>query len=989
MEQFLKQVAWHYLQEPTKISQKCFVFPNRRSIAFFNKWVAEGVKELGLGAIIAPQTITINDFFATTADMNVADRVSLLVDLYECYRELYKNAESLDEFIYWGDIILGDFSDIDKYLVNPKDIFTNIADFKAIQDDYSHLTDTQKSAIEAFIGHFKGNDARVAANLAVGKGKDVKESFKDIWNILLPLYERFNAILAEKGVAYEGHIYRSLAERVKAEPVVDILTANYPHSSEFIFVGLNALNECEKTVLRKMRDAGCARFCWDYSGELIKHPLNRSSVFMSENIIEFPQDFKIDPDGVTLPKFNVVSVPSSVGQVKQVGGIIAGEVPDDCAVVLPDESLLMPLLNSIPEDIESINVTMGYPMSSSEFYSFMRDVVSMQMHLREKNGEWRFYHKQVWDIFASGTFKKITSGDEEVEAAVKAVKEGVKYYIPQSELAAGDLMKVIFQPVVKDVKAQDVNVVKELIKYQKDVVVAVATRLTSDKSLALEVDFAKEYWSCLNRLEDIANELGENFNVKAQTYIKLLESLLSGVSVPFNGEPLKGLQIMGPLEMRALDFKNLIILSANEGMFPRRSVSSSFIPAELRKGFGLPTYEYQDAVWAYYFYRMITRAENVWMLYDTRTEGLKYGEESRYIKQLDYHFNIPITHYVAKAELGMCTVDESKIDKTEEHVERIMNMTFSPSALQTYLDCPAKFYYQKIEKLSKDDEVAESLDAAMIGEVYHNTMRALFLGDEYMVPGAEGSDKREFDSFVGQPTISIAYLAGWRKRVADIKAKVMSLIKDELGSDEVTGRDLVVANIIVRYVTQTIDNDIALLREKGADHFVAVGFEKPISCKLEVPEVGEFKFYGIMDRVDKIPGIGVRLVDYKSGKYDNPATLKIDDDEQAAGVVEAIFHGDVKSRKAAKAALQFYIYDRMMEKDGMCSLKDIHNSMYASSKMFGSIPEVNDLNAKFAQLMGEELNALLTRIADINEPFSRTAEADACTYCDFKMICGR
>jgi len=989
MEPFLKQVAWHYLQDPSKLSQKCFIFPNRRSIAFFNKWIAEGVKELRSGVVIAPRAVTINDFFSTAAGMNVADRVTLLVDLYECYRKLYKNAESLDEFIFWGDIILGDFSDIDKYLVDPKDIFTNIADFKAIQDDYSHLTKAQEEAIKAFIGHFRENDSRVAENLAKGKGNDAKGSFRDIWNILLPLYKSFNSVLEGKGLAYEGHIYRSLAERVKAEAVTDLLQEKYPHNTEFVFVGLNALNECEKTVLRKMRDAGCARFCWDYSGDLIKDKLNRSSVFMSENVIQFPQDFPIDPDGVGVPNFNVVSVPSSVGQVKQIAGIIKGQVPDDCAIVLPDEALLTPLLNSIPEDVTSINVTMGYPMSSSELYSFMRDVVSMQMHLREKDGVWRFYHKQVWDIFASGTFKKVTAGDEAVEARVKEVKAGVKFYIPQKDLAVPGIMETIFRPVIKDSKVQDVEAVKAIIAYQKEVLLAVASRLSADESLALEVDFAKEYWDCLNRLESLADELGESLNIKAQTYVKLLESLLSGMSVPFNGEPLKGLQIMGPLEMRALDFKNLIILSANEGMFPRKSVSSSFIPAELRKGFGLPTYEYQDAVWAYYFYRMITRAENVWMLYDTRTEGLKYGEESRYIKQLDYHFGIPVKRYVAKAELGMFDTEGSIIEKTDEHVEAIRKMSFSPSALQTYLDCPVKFYYQKIEKLSKDDEVAESLDAAMIGEVYHNTMRALFLGDKYMVPGAEDNDKRKLKIYVDQPEITIAYLEGWSKRVDEIKAKVMSLIKSELGSDEVTGRDLVVASIIVRYVTQTIANDIALLKQYGTDRFIAVGFEKPIGCTLDVPGAGEFQFYGIMDRVDNIPGVGVRLVDYKSGKHDNPDVLKIEDEEHAKKVVADIFEGSCASRKASKAALQFYIYDRMMEKAGLCTMDGIHNSMYSSMKMFGKVPEANELNPDFARMMGEHLESLLTEIADKEVPFTQAEELEACTYCDFKMICGR
>ena len=274
------------------------------------------------------------------------------------------------------------------------------------------------------------------------------------------------------------------------------------------------------------------------------------------------------------------------------------------------------------------------------------------------------------------------------------------------------MLDVLFRPVITDPKAASEGQIRNFSQYQKEVICAVAASLAGDMSLALELEYAKEYHKSINVLQEIGLE------VLPVTYVRILTQILGSVSVPFRGEPLKGLQIMGPLETRALDFSNLVILSANEGVFPSRSVSSSFIPPELRKGFGLPTYEYQDSVWAYYFYRMISRASKVWMLVDSRTEGMKSGEESRYIKQLEYHFNVPVKRYVVKFG-GMKTSQMPVIEKTGDDVDKIKATVLSATALQNYLACTAKFYYSTIKGLKLEEEVTESIDYGMFGVVYH------------------------------------------------------------------------------------------------------------------------------------------------------------------------------------------------------------------------------------------------------------------------------
>lgn len=941
---FLKQIADHYYKEG-KIENRCFVFPNRRSMVFFRKHLCDAVCGEPL---LVPQMLTINDLFGKVSGMLTSDRVRLLLELYECYKELNPKAEPLDEFIFWGDIILGDFNDADKYLVDVKQLFTNIADYKAVQDSFEYLTDRQRNAIKGFVSHFRDSSGKLIVDPG---GDDVKGRFLQIWNILHPLYVNFNKALSSKGMAYEGMAYRKLASDLKEKPVEDVFGEFMKGVDCYVFVGLNALNECEKTLLRKMRDAGKAEFCWDWSGDMIKDPQNRSSFFMTDNVMEFPQAVRIDPCGLSVPEVEVISVASSAGQAKRLPDILRHRVgsPEDYAIVLPDEGLLKSVLNSIPEDIQDINVTMGLPMSGSLIYSMMTDISAIQMHMIQKKEKWYFYHKPVWELFASEIFRK--SADEKTVDIVSKVRKEAKYYIPQEDLQGSKMLDVIFRPVLEDVKSVSAARLKSFSEYQKEVIRTVAPALADDRKLALELEFAKEYYRSINMLQEIGLE------ILPATYVRLLGQLLGTVSVPFKGEPLKGLQIMGPLETRALDFNNLVIMSANEGVFPRRNVSSSFVPPELRKGFGLPTYEYQDAVWAYYFYRMISRVGKVWMLVDSRTEGLRSGEESRYIKQLEYHFGLPVRRSVVRFS-GMKTAQIPEIIKTDDDIAVIKGTMLSATALQNYLACPAKFYYGTVKGLKPDEEVAESLDYGTFGTVYHNAMRAIY----------------------GTKSVSRAFILEWLGRQDEIRALVRDLIMSELNTIEISGRNLVVSDVITRYVMKTLRRDLELLEKEGRDHFDVLGLEIKVS--------GEFYgqgFKGFIDRLDSFHDSRIRVVDYKTGKV-------LDDDEKihdgnAEYIADLIFHPDMKNWP--KIALQFYIYDMLVRSRPEAEGREIFNCIYSTSRLFKEVPVAYPLNARFYDAVSERLEKLLDEMYDTSVPFRRTEDEKTCGYCDFRMICGR
>ncbi len=940
MTPFLKQVADHYYTDGN-LGRLCFVFPNKRSGLFFKKYLAGTVAEAG-GTQFAPKVITINEFFYALTGSVLTDRLQLLYELWNCYCKLTPRQESLDEFLYWGGVILSDFDDVDKYLADPRMIFSNIAELKGMQDDFSWLDEGQRDAIRHFISLFE-------------KDGGYKGEFRKIWDILYPLYKSFNEALAAKGLCYEGMVYRKLAESLEDTPVADLLQEKFEGKEKFVFTGLNALNKCERKVLAKMRDAGFAEFCWDYSSNEIKDPQNKSSHFLGEFSQIYPQAFKPDPEGLGKPVINALSVSSAVGQAKQLPAILqrlrsadgsAAETDIETAVVLPDEGLLLPVLNSIPPEVPRINVTMGYPIRGSEFLSMMNDIAALQVHLRESEGKISFYHRQVWGLFSNSVFRRCLSEEEKANCGI--VRENGKYYIPESELVAGEVSGLIFR------KAGD-----DIASYQKAIITAIAPLLKG----SLEQEFAMVWYKALTRLENL------HLDIKPRTWYRLLMQLASGESVPFKGEPLAGMQVLGPLETRALDFKNLIILSFNEGIFPRHNVASSFIPAEIRKGFDLPTYEHQDAIWAYYFYRLIQRAENVWLVSDSRTDVSRSGEESRYLKQLEMLYGFDIHRYVMKAEQK--TEDRDIIQdlpRTQEDIELLHGKMLSATALQDYINCPAKFYFGRVRGLKATEEVAEALDSGMIGRIVHSAMQNLYSKPPFFSENPVHYDEISADFLKG-------LLSEDDKRIPLV---VDYYIRKEMKSPDISGRNLVFRELILKYVRRIISTDLELLH--GRKSFKCFGLED-----RKFMEIGGFRFIGFIDRLDSFePGMA-RIVDYKTGSVKDE-DININPDN-AENVVKALFEGKYKDRP--KIALQLYLYDRFLKGDPRISGYARMNCLYQTGNLFTDGPLSSVVCPEFNELMDKRIDELLERMDKPEGNWERTADTDTCTYCDFKKLCGR
>ena len=924
MTPFLKQVARHYYTGAgVDICRLCFIFPNRRALRFFEHYLGEEIASGSGGPVLSPQLFTMNDFFYRTVGARPSDRIFLLLELYKCYSALNPEAEPLDDFIFWGDTLLGDFDDIDKYLVNPEHLFANVSELKDMQDDWSWLSPAQREAVERFTRHF----------LTPGS---VKEGFLRIWRILLPLYRNFNEALRKQGCSYEGMVYRELAERLAEESAADLMGARHPYSARFIFIGLNALNECEKALLRKMHRAGLCEFCWDYRSEYIKDFNNKSSLFLKDFTIEFPSSFEPDPEGLPQAEFNVISVPGGIAQAKMLPGIFARCKPDpgiETAVVLPDEKMLIPVLNSIPEHIGKLNVTMGYPISGSQLWSLLGDLSALQLHLRQKDGQWHFYHRPLWAVLSNSIVRTVLP--EETSARLEELRGRRLFYIPEIALKGDSVLETLFRPVVTE-NAPDPAQVRRICLWLQDVLTVLAPALKQEADMQMEIDFAKICHESLGGL--LKSELA----LLPQSLFRLVTQLLSPATVPFEGEPLEGLQIMGPLELRAMDFDNLIILNFNEGVFPRRSVSASFIPPELRRGFGLPTYEYQDAVWAYYFYRMIQRASRVWMVYDSRTEGLKGGEPSRYLYQLEMHFGVKVNHFEALSPLGRGS-DSNEIPKTAGQLERLHGSYLSASAVKTYLDCPVKFFYSKVEALKAEKELSESLDPGMLGTVLHETMCELY-------PAGSVLDKQ--------------FLAALLKDKARIRPVVEKNIRVQLGSFEITGRNLVFADVVCSYVEAVLKADLKQVETTGPIRILGVEQEEKMT-------IGGFRFIGYIDRLDSLSPGTLRVVDYKTGRVE-PADLHFDD----------------KTAAVPQIGLQLYLYKRLIE--GKAGGAGISGAIYQpASLMSGGPVAEHSLDEVFCARMESELGAVLENISDLNQAWQRTEDRGKCSFCDFRAICGR
>lgn len=955
--EFLRLVARTFVQNEAgdehangfPFGEAAFVFPNRRAMKFFQKYLGEEFGKVYGRPFFSPDLITISELFNELSGLTPVDPVEAQYILYRNYialkfsgepYDVAREKEPFDEFIHWGSVIISDFNDIDTYLIDARQLFINIRDLKQLDGDYSFLSDTQRAAVEKFWNSF-----------LKGSNNFKKESFSALWSIMYNLYTAFRKELEERKMGYEGMIYRKVAENLKS--------CSY---QKLVFIGFNAPNQCERALMKWARDHDRGDFYWDFYGPMVTDKENKASMFISSLVKDFPSRYPIESEACGA-SFHVIGVPSGIGQAFVAADILkkrTGEEPIKTAVVLPDETLLMPLLNSIPADYNKINVTMGYPIAATPLVGFMNALFVLQREMKEKEGKMYFYHSSVAGILEHEYIKSI------VGAGAKQIKESIvkenRIFIEWNDsllTQSGDpLLERIFS-VPEDVDAlwdYLIEILKEL----------------DGKVDTLNKEFIYRYYLSVERLK------GLHIPMKKETAFRLLSQLTSGITIPFSGEPLAGLQVIGSLETRVLDFDNVIILSVNEGRFPASSPAPSLIPYNLRLGFGLPTYELQDAIAAYHFYRSVYRAKNVWLIYDTRSEGLQSGEVSRYVKQLKYHYNINVNEcIVSSAPVMDDTVFEFEVQKSAPVMEKLYKAFvedegrgLSASSLNTYLACPLKFYLEYVEGVKEEEEVEESVEASTFGTLYHNVMAELFL------------------QYTGeQVTVDIL-----KKEARDTK-KIDELILQQFRKvkiGEVSGRNIIIKEILKKYVLLTLEED-----QKYAP-FIYLAGEQPFAYKLQLKDGTGVRFKAFVDRIDKT-GSSLRIIDYKTGRIEKPGSH--------FDIPDLFRKGEDKQYKAL---FQLYLYALIItggqQTKGVIQLKngnpvpvfwgEEHSELdlviYPVVKIKKESVFVEPIYTSSLNRFKEGLLECVEEIFNKDIPFVQVQPGKkVCEYCMFNKICGR
>lgn len=961
MKPFLYQIAsLFYTTYKAQISRFVFVFPNQRTGLFFQKYLSE----VSPKPLFSPTILTINDLFVQLSGKQTADRISMLFKLYKIYLYHSGSTETFDEFLYWGEMLLNDFDDVDKYMADARMLFTNVTDLREIENDFSFLSPEQIAAIRTFWSSFypKGDSPNQTEFLAV-------------WKTLYTLYNEFRETLAAENKGYEGMIFREVVEQLEQNTCRDL-----PYE-KIVFVGLNALSVAEERFLIQLQKRGIADFYWDYASPKVKDRNNKASYFVERNLRQFPSQLVLEQDSevTSETKIDVIGIPSGIGQAKHVYNILndlckEGDMDAEealrTAVILPNEHLLIPVLNAIPEQIKRINVTMGYPLAGTPIASLMEFILALQKNVRYVNRQPTFYFRDVLPIL-NHRYVTVTS-PVIIAQLVKDIVENNKIHIAYTELNKTPLLSILFTPITTVESFSDylIQVLQVLNKMMTNKTEEEEEEETTQRTNDIEQEFIFHYFATVNRMKEVIQEA--NIEMKIETYFRLLKRMTETITIPFKGEPLSGLQIMGVLETRALDFDRIIILSMNEGIFPLKKAANSFIPYNLRRGFGLPTYEHQDSVWAYHFYRLIYRANHISLLYDTRNNGLQTGEVSRFVHQLRYHYEEPIQNKLIVYNVASSKTPALQINKTEAVMAQLATYQqggkrmISASAINTYLDCPLKFYFSVLEGLQEEKEVSETIESDVFGSILHKVMEMLYK------PLCGKLVTADLLKIIRQDKITLS--ATINQAFAEVFFKTDTV-------RPLTGQNYLIGEMIRKYVEKIIERDSKLTP------FYYLESERKIKKTITLTDKREIQLKGIIDRVDKV-GNTIRIIDYKSG---SGTTL--------FSTIENLFNKEEKER--SKAVMQVFLYAWMY---GVTSTENtLQPGIYYMRSLFSHTfnPGIfqrtekrgkNEQVLDFADYYTEfeaGLRNCLDEIFGKETPFVQTKNTKNCSYCPFKTICGR
>lgn len=1013
---FLDSVAQAYAAKFKDLSRFVFVFPNKRAGRFFLRALS---RVYGIKNMVAPEVIAIQDFAENLSGRLLTGKIDLLFRLFNIYRRIRQSekeegrsslgelpddpVQAFEVFRKWGEVLVADFSEVDQYNVDAEALFKNVKDFKEISSNF--LSEEQLEILQKYFGYAPSHAdlERFWKNFnPPAKPSDIKDKFMYLWQMMAPLYSALQQELERDGLAMQGTLYRLALENVR-EHGREILDCD-----KVVFVGFNALSTTEALLFEELSRLGnlsgreeerFADFFWDAPGPVLGAQHADAASFLRLNMRNFPSPGWAEPwleknRVERMPELRVIAAPSNAAQSKIAAmrvGELYKEIGKDkikdarAAVVLPDENLLLPLLYALPAELEKVNLTMGYPLKLTSVYTFMHHLRRLHSRARKVSGIYSFMREDL-QLVLSHPFMHALLGVQNVAALNTHISRTHRMFVALSELlpvVSEDRRECLalldFDTNGRDTHAAIDHLDRILNEVDASLGGFAGNGVVKSK---LDRDHISVYRDALCLLRSAIEE--HNVPLDMKGVFQFADKLLAGEHVRFEGEPLEGLQVMGMLETRALDFEHLVIPSLNDKVMPRKARRASFIPDSLRHGFGMPYANYQERLFSYYFYRMIARARTVTLIYDARSgEGMRSGGESRYLMQLRYlHARGKIKMENYRFVLNENKEVEQPVVKTPEVMRAIQPFTipgsqrnFSASALKKYCQCPVKFYYEVIKGLKTDDPQGEYMSAATQGNIVHDVMMRMYL--------QEGEHKK---FLTDRPVITREFIDNVAKTRLDHEL-VRAVNRNHFGMNEKKGDNLdtplwgttaMIASHLREQIMDILDYD----RSIAPFEMVGAEIAGTMSWEYEPGKVVNMKYS--VDRMDILnPGTEKetwRVVDYKTGKSKVEAK-EFEDifnaSDDAANLQQLLLYSNVVARNhGVTADILPVIYQ----------VGTIAKSGPVVPKVEGE--SINGYLADNPRFL-ERFNSNLTDIFNPSLPFAVADAPEKCKYCKLQPLCRR
>ncbi|MCX7636519.1 MAG: PD-(D/E)XK nuclease family protein [Cyclobacteriaceae bacterium] len=926
---FLYEVAEALVKQGKTPDSFTIIFPNRRSILYFRKHFSGFFNR----PVFGPELLTFDEWITGLTHAEVPDKIRLVYELYKVYRDITGWNESLDSFYYWGSMLLRDFDEIDKHLVNPDHVFRDLSNEKELDAAFDYLTEEQKKFLNDFWSGFNASHSNHRAR------------FKQLWIQLAPVYHAFQEVLTKENLTYEGRLYREASTRIHTLQ---------PPARQMVFAGFNALTPAqEKIVVHAVKEWNVQVY-WDVDEYYLNSEWQEAGLFLrkykSHAVLgrTFPAD--VPANFRRQKNLKVYGSPQATGQAKILAQVLqealqSGMKPEEAVIVLPDEKMLLPVLHAVSEQVEKLNVSISYPLRFTPLPSFIEQIGRLQNQFSKD----AFSGAQVLSLLSHPWLRAVSPDTQ--RNFFREITRHNRVRVPVSSFSDSPaIIRLIFRPV----RAEELP----------DYLVQIFQMLSGSEEIGKP---DREYINQALRLLLQLQGIPEAFS-SWDTFLLLYRQLINETRIPFVGEPLQGLPVIGMLETRNLDFKYVFMLSVNEGALPPFERSGSYLTYSLRKAYGLPVANHDDAISAYLFYRILQRAQNIALFYNTEPDDLGRGEMSRFLQQLLLESDPRPQPVIVTNRLKPQPVRPIVIEKTDEVWEQLMQRQQSnwkgqgltPTALYSYLVCGVQFYFRYVLGLREAREIEEDMNARVTGNILHDTLEIFYknLTLKKKTNLIEPSDLEKADDL-----LATALDQSFQKAFGVPEGHVM----------DYEGRLLIMREVIARFAHQVIRMDRAyapfeLLGTEQADY----------RYRFTIPGTDlQAETGGKIDRIDRKDDV-VRIIDYKTGA-----------DKMSFKSLEELF---TRGRNPEKAVFQIFLYALLYlrNNDQQKSFRIVPGIMgrkqiFADDFRFGLTDDARPMLDEFEARLKDMISELFSR----EVAFTQTSNVNTCEYCAFKRICYR